>query len=97
MTSTVELDLAQLADVDRRIAELDRRRIHLVAEAKTHGASWEAIAAALGTTRQSAWETYASRVRELLAMTAREPGASEDELLGSAAAALARVRARRRE
>ena len=89
-------DLARLARLERRMAALERQRTSLVVEAKTHGASWDAIAAALGTSRQSAWETYRLRVKQLLDTTAASGDVSEAVLLDSAASSLARARARRR-
>ncbi len=89
-------ELERLTDIERRMARLDVERVRLMAEAQRRGASWEAIGAALGTSRQSAWETYRQRVRELLDTSARRVDAAEEELLESAAASLNRVRARRR-
>ena len=88
-------DLKELAAVERQMDELAGRRIRLVAAAQAHGATWEAIGAALGTTRQSAWETYGARVRQILDAAASGSTRSEAELLDSAAASLRRHRARR--
>jgi biotin operon repressor len=90
--ATVELD--RLADVERQMASLDLERIRLIARAQQHGASWEAIGAKLGITRQAAWETYRDRVRQMLHAVATD--LSEDETFEAAEAGLAKVRARRR-
>lgn len=89
-------ELERLTDIERQMAQLDIERVRLMAEAQRRGASWEVIGAALGTSRQSAWETYRERVRELLDTSASRVDAGEEELLESAAASLNRVRARRR-
>lgn len=89
-------DLTRLAEIDHELTRLARERIRCIAAAQRHGASWEAIATALGTTKQSAWETYRRRVGELLDATAASAVAGEDELVDAASASLARVRGRRR-
>lgn len=94
---TATRELERLADVERQMTALDLERVRLMADAQQHGASWEAIGAALGITRQSAWEAYHLRVRHMLDATALLVGAGEDDLLESAAASLNRVRARRRQ
>lgn len=93
-TTIPELD--RLAAVERKRTALEAEQLRLMARAQRRGASWEAIGAALGVSRQSAWETYHLRVRHLLELTALGAKASEDELLESAAASLRRVRAKRR-
>jgi transcriptional regulator len=40
------------------VTEAERRRRVAVAAARRSGASWTEIAAALGTTRQAAWERF---------------------------------------
>lgn len=59
-TTKLAHPLAALADVSLVINEIDRLRAHLVAECRRRGRSWSHIAAALGITRQSAWERYSS-------------------------------------
>jgi hypothetical protein len=59
-TSKLVHPLAALADVSLVIDELDRVRAHLVAECRRRGRSWTDIAAALGVTRQSAWQRYSA-------------------------------------
>lgn len=94
-TNTIaELDL--LVDLERRIGELDVERIKLIGDAQRHGASWEAIGAALGITRQSAWRTYRDRVLRLLDETSTVVNTDETALLESASESLKRVRERRR-
>ena len=88
-------DLKELATVERQMNELASKRIRLVAAAQAHGATWESIGAALGTTRQSAWETYSRLVRQVLDSTASGSALSEAELLDSAADSLRRYRAQR--
>jgi len=93
---TTTRELERLAAIERKMDALDVERVRLMADAQRHGASWEAIGAALGTTRQSAWETYHQRVRQLLETTATHVDATEEELLESAGAILTGIRARRR-
>src|SRR5262245_12092180 len=95
-TATAVRDLERLSDIEREMAALKIDLVRVMAQAQLRGASWEAIGGALGTSRQSAWETYHRRVRELLDATAANVDAAEDELLASAGTSLSRVRARRR-
>ena len=94
--STALPALARLADVERQATALDAERVRLMADAQRQGASWEAISKALGISRQSAWETYHLRVRQLHEAASLYVGAEEEALLESAEASLKRVRARRR-
>ncbi len=48
-------NLATLAAIERTVAATRER---LVEEARSQGASWETIAAALGVSRQAAWQRY---------------------------------------
>jgi hypothetical protein len=48
----------RLAAVDRQIKALQRERASLVEAARAEHASWETIAAALGVSRQAAWEAH---------------------------------------
>lgn len=48
----------RLATVEARIRRLQREREHLIADARAERESWQAIAAALGVSRQAAWEAH---------------------------------------
>ena len=89
-------DLERLADVERQMSALEAERVRLMAEAQRQGASWEAIGAAIGTTKQSAWETYHVEVRRIHEAAADYVGTAEEALLDSAAVSLSSSRARRR-
>lgn len=88
-------DLKKLAAVEHQMAALAEERVRLVAAAQSQGATWDAIGAALGVTRQSAWETYSKLARQAIDAATSTGTRSEDELLESAAASLRRYRARR--
>lgn len=96
MARTATPELARLSDVENQLRKLAIERVRLIAEAQARGASWEAISAVLGVTRQAAWETYRDRAREVLEATSARATASEEEILQSASHALKGVRARRR-
>ena len=94
--ATARRELERLTDIERQIAALEIELVGVMAAAQLRGASWKAIGTALGTSRQSAWETYHRRVGNILDATGVAIDASEDELLVSAGAILSRGRARRR-
>ncbi len=48
----------RLAAVEARIRRLQRERERLIREARVERASWQTIAAALGVSRQAAWEAH---------------------------------------
>jgi hypothetical protein len=96
LTRTATDDLARLGDLEVQMRRLALERIRLIAEAQQHGASWEAISSVLGVSRQSAWETYRDRAREVMEATAARATVAEDEILESAGRVQKTVRARRR-
>ena len=96
MSRRAVAELGQLAAVERQMEALELERVRLMAEAQRNGASWEAIAEVIGTSRQAAWETYRDRVRRVQEAAAEYVSTEEAELLESAAQSLAAVRARRR-
>jgi hypothetical protein len=59
--------LDALRDLTAGEAELDRLRRESVRAARIAGASWDEIGAALGMTRQSAWEYFSRETRTSLA------------------------------
>jgi hypothetical protein len=67
--------LRELAKYDN---ELQRLRRATVRAARTAGASWEHIGAALGMTRQSAWEHYAGDVWDDVAASVADPSELSD-------------------
>jgi hypothetical protein len=48
----------RLATVEARIRRLQRERERLIADARAERESWQAIAAALGVSRQAAWQAH---------------------------------------
>jgi hypothetical protein len=56
----IDYPLAALGDLSLAADELDRMRRNIVGECRARGRSWSHIAAALGVSRQAAWERYAS-------------------------------------
>jgi hypothetical protein len=53
--------LGTLCDAARLGTALEKLEADLVRHARAAGRSWTEIAAALGTTRQAAWQRFASR------------------------------------
>ncbi len=88
--------LDALGEVELGIRTLEVRRIALIGAAQQHGASWEEIGAALGVSRQAAWEKYRNQVRAVLEVSAARASHSEEAILASAADVLKEVRGRRR-
>lgn len=87
--------LDALGEVELDIRTLEVKRIALIGAAQAQGASWGEIGAALGVSRQAAWEKYRDLVRAALEVTAARAQHSEEAILASAADALKEVRARR--
>ena len=78
-------------------SELDRLRREAVEAAREQGASWEQVGAALGMTRQSAWEFYTRSLRQDLERSAaRKPTLDEDEAMVLAVEGVRAVRQARR-
>jgi hypothetical protein len=48
----------RLATVEARIRSLQRERERLIADARAERQSWQTIAAALGVSRQAAWQAH---------------------------------------
>lgn len=86
--------LRQLAKYDN---ELQRLRRGKVRAARAAGASWENIGAALGMTRQSAWEHYAGEVWDDVAASAVDSSEFSDaDALSLAVDEVKAVRRKRR-
>ena len=85
------------APAKRTAAEFDDLRRAKVAEARSAGASRDAIGEALGVTRQSAWALYSADIRARLAaaVAAADSDVSEDEALGIAVEEVQAVRRHR--
>lgn len=62
--SAAERWIADLAEQQRRIDEMQSYVAGMVSQAKIAGASWSQIGGALGMTKQSAHEKYAPIVAE---------------------------------
>ena len=74
----------RLATVEARIRRLQRERERLIGDARAERESWQAIAAALGVSRQAAWQAH----REGAAVVAQIR--SRSNLSDEAAVAVAR-------
>lgn len=77
--------LEALRELAEGEAELDRLRLDRVRVARERGASWDEIGAALGMSKQSAWEYFTRRTRAEIATNA----AANDELSEADAMSLA--------
>lgn len=89
--------LDALRELTRSEAELDELRRERIMAARAAGASWEQVGEALGVSRQSAWEYYSAKVRDLLAANAAANNdLSEDEAMDLAVKEVKAVRRRRR-
>lgn len=85
-----------LRELSRAAAEFDDLKRAKVAEARSAGASWDAIGEALGVTRQSAWALYSADIRAKLA-DAADSDLSEDEAGDIAVEEVRAVRRARRQ
>ncbi|HRE00249.1 MAG TPA: hypothetical protein PLV68_03060 [Ilumatobacteraceae bacterium] len=87
--------LDALRELSRRESELGRLRREVIGSARAAGATWEEVGAALGMSRQAAWEYYSRATRARLEQLA----ADESDLSDDAAMELAvdEVKAARRE
>jgi len=86
--------LRELARFDHELQQLRRGKVRA---ARAAGESWENIGAALGVTRQSAWELYARDVFDEIAASAADPmELSDDDALSMAVSEVKAVRSRRR-
>jgi pyrroloquinoline quinone (PQQ) biosynthesis protein C len=86
------LAVARLMAVDQQIKQLQRERTALVQIARAENQSWQQIAAALGMSRQAAWEAHRVAEDTVLRIRARSR-LTEDEALSAAKAALDEHRA----
>lgn len=98
MSASLPADpLEALRELARGEAELDRLRYEQVRVAREAGASWEEIGAALGMSKQSAWEYFTRRVRsELAENAAKNVDLDEEEATELAVEEVRTVRRRRR-
>lgn len=90
--------LDALREITRSETELDRLRRDCIRAARTAGATWDQIGAALGVTRQSAWEHYSREPWATATARATANGAiaSEDDTLDVAVNEVKAVRRHRR-
>ena len=86
--------LRELARFDHELQQLRRGKVRA---ARAAGASWENIGAALGMTRQSAWEQYSRDVFDEMAASVAEPAdLSDEDALSMAVSEVKAVRSSRR-
>ena len=89
--------VSAIRNLTEREQELETLRYELVKQARRDGYSWEIIAAALGISRQSAWQYYAPRILDEFDREENyAPGLSGSEADGIAVSETRAVRRRRR-
>ena len=71
--------LDALRELARRESELGVLRRAAIEAAREAGATWEQVGAALGMSRQAAWEYYSRSVRAKLAASAVEAAEMSDD------------------
>jgi hypothetical protein len=81
----------QLATVEARIRRLQRERERLIADARAERESWRAIAAALGVSRQAAWQAHREGAVVVAQIRSRS-SLSDEAAMAVARAALRDVR-----
>ena len=87
--------VSRLVTIDQRISRLQRERAALVAAARFEGQTWREIAAALGVSRQAAWEAH--RAADAVVRLIQEGSTlTEEEATAISKAALKEVRTARR-
>jgi hypothetical protein len=88
--------LEALRELAEGEVELDRLRLDRVRAARERGASWEEIGAALGMSKQSAWEYFTRRSRAEIATNAAEnEDLTEVDAMSLAAGEVRQIRRRR--
>jgi hypothetical protein len=88
--------LASLRALLDREHELARTKRDLIARARSQGRSWSEIGAALGVSKQAAWELYNAEVTSLLDRIAERSSLDDDRASALAQEELAAVRRSRR-
>jgi hypothetical protein len=88
--------LGALAALQEREQELAETRRLLVARARRQGRSWSEIGAALGVSKQAAWQLFNDEVTAILNRVAERAGLSEEQAMQLARQELAAVRRQRR-
>lgn len=88
--------LASLRELRDREQELAQTKRELIAQARSQGRSWSEIGAALGVTKQAAWELYNAEITSLLNRIAERSNLDDDTASTLAQDELAAVRRRRR-
>ena len=81
----------RLAIVEARIRRLQRERERLIADARAERASWQAIAAALGVSRQAAWQAHREGA-VIVAQIRSQSDLTDEAAMGVARSALGDVR-----
>jgi hypothetical protein len=88
--------LEALRELAEGEAVLDRLRLDRVRVARERGASWDEIGAALGMSKQSAWEYFTRRTRaEVATNVAANDALSEAEAMSLAVGEVRQARRRR--
>lgn len=94
-TETVD-PLAELRALRDRERELQDARRLWIARARLQGRSWSEIGAALGVSKQAAWQLFNDEVTRILERVAARSGLTEDEAMQLAREELSAVRRQRR-
>ena len=83
----------RIARIQHRIRSLESQKQQMIMEAREESVTWQAIAEALGVSRQAAWESYA-RGRHVLDRVRERSDLDEEAARTLAGEALAEVRSR---
>ncbi|HVM18889.1 MAG TPA: helix-turn-helix domain-containing protein [Egibacteraceae bacterium] len=88
--------LEALRALQERERELEDARRLCIARARMQGRSWSEIGAALGVSKQAAWQLFNDDITAMLDRISDRSGLSEDEAMRIAQEELAAVRRQRR-
>ncbi len=89
--------LEALRALHARERDLAQTKHDLIARARQERHSWSEIGAALGISKQAAWQAYNEAITEILDQAAARSGLGEDEAMQLAREELAALRRERRK
>lgn len=88
--------LEALRALQERERELEDARRLWIARARLQGRSWSEIGAALGVSKQAAWQLFNDEITRILDRVSARSGLTEDEAMQLAREELSAVRRQRR-